>query len=153
MPTPTCNAVAGRLKIAKIASNYNPAAGSQITYTICVINNTGGPVSIHNVQDTFPNEWFWGSPGCGPPATATLACSQPSTINGGGVTWANPQAGNPPITINDGQQINLTVTGSYQGAAVTPGSTWCNRFGSDYTVAVLGSPPITGDTDPCVVIQ
>jgi hypothetical protein len=67
--------------------------------------------------------------------------------------WANPQPGSPPITINNGQQLNLTVSGSYLSPAAN-GLPWCNRYGIDYVVNVIGSVLI--ETDPveaCVMIQ
>ncbi|HJZ47054.1 MAG TPA: hypothetical protein VKE41_07800 [Roseiflexaceae bacterium] len=108
---------------------------------------------IQNIVDTFPTEWSWIPFGnCGP-TTPTLACVLPVSSTGGSVTWANPQPGNPPIMINNNQQINLTVTGSYQGPAPN-GLPWCNRYGTDYVVNVIGSVNIETDpVDACVVVQ
>jgi hypothetical protein len=152
-PTPSCGVGTGSsLRIAKIANTYATAPNQQVTYTICIYNNTGTPVFIQDIQDTFPSEWSWVPFGnCGP-TTATVGCVIPIS-NGGTVIWANPQPGSPPITIPDGQQLNLTVSGSYQSSA-PGGLPWCNRYGSEFIVNVIGSPLIQTDPiDACVAVQ
>jgi hypothetical protein len=138
------------LRIAKVATTYNTGPNQPITFTICIVNRTGGPVFIQDIQDTFPNQWAWltGNP-CGSDSAA-VACSQPIGPFGGGVTWFDSSG---PITLNNFEQLNLTVNGSYVGPDPS-GQPWCNRYGTELIVNVNGSPLIQTDpVDACVTIQ
>ena len=154
-PLPSCVAVGGTLTIAKIASNYTPNVGQDISYTICITNATGAQVLIKDIQDSLPNEWFWGSPSCSftaVPSRSDLACSPPGSVNGWSVSWGNPTLGQP-VMLNPGDRIDLIITGSYQGAGALPGQQKCNRVGSDYNVTLWDNSVRPGNNDACVVLQ
>jgi uncharacterized repeat protein (TIGR01451 family) len=146
----------GPLTIVKTASNYTPGVGQQISYTICIINTSGGQILLRDVQDTLPDQWFWGSPSCSfsaVPARSDLGCNGASTINGGPpIAWANPTLGQP-VTLNPNDRINLTVTGSYQGAGVSAGQQWCNSGATDIVITLFDGTVVPTSAQACVVLQ
>jgi hypothetical protein len=142
-------AAAGTWRISKSATTYSTSPNQPITYTICIFNRSGGQVVIQDIQDNFPLEWRWAPVPCGSD-TPGVDCSPPLGLNGGGVTWASTPG---PITINDNQQLNLTVSGSYT-APDSSGQPWCNRYGAEFIVNVISGPaPVVDPVAACVVIQ
>jgi hypothetical protein len=137
------------LRISKIATTYSTGPNQPVTFTICIFNNSGSTVLIQDIQDNFPNAWFWDPANPCSSDTAGVDCIPPGQLNGGGVTWADASG---PIQLNDGQRLNLTVSGRYT-APDPSGQPWCNRYGNEFIVNILsGQVPVIGTPDACVTI-
>jgi hypothetical protein len=97
-----------------------------VIYTIRITNNTGGPVTISQIQDTFT---AFTVTQCQSPrgGSCTLPIIQPGTV-----TWT----GSVPL-LNRNQTMDLEIQGVFNGAPV--GAPACNP-----TVLSPGmGPPVT----------
>ncbi|MBK9713750.1 MAG: hypothetical protein IPO81_20995 [Kouleothrix sp.] len=156
-PQPSCGSTPGQLTIAKTASTYTARQGDPISFTICIINNSGGTVLLTDVTDQFLDTWFWSTSAAKCTFTSSrtrtdLDCSAPPFDRGGPpVIWQNPDLVNP-VTLLDGDRIDLIVNGFYQN--LSPPISMCNRRGADYNVTIQSGPaPVYDPVDPCVAIQ
>jgi len=132
--------------IVKTANTYSARNGDPITFTICIINNTGAPVLIESITDTLPSTWTWSSPLCDITVRPDLACSQPATNT---IAWGHPTLGSF-VTLNPTERIDLKIHGSYSGIAA--GTSVCNNAVADYKVT-LSDGTVLGGNSPCIIIQ
>lgn len=110
-----------------------------MTFTICIINNTGADVTIQEVVDNFPDQWTYTNCGASDPG---VGCDTPFS-NGQFVRWFSN------FTIPNTQQVKLTVTGHYTAQPPPP---VCNRA-SNYTIVDSTGQPIGGGNDACVTVN
>src|SRR5207249_3446340 len=97
-PSPTITPTPGNLDVAKtpdVSSAHN--ISDTVTYTIHIINGTGGQVTITQIKDTFS---FFIVAQCvsNRGGTCTLPAVQPGTI-----TWTGS------ATLNNTQTMDLTI--------------------------------------------
>jgi hypothetical protein len=151
---PSCTPVAGQLQIVKIASNYTPQVGEQVTFTICIMNRTNAAVDIREITDGFTSQWVFQGARCdwSPKSRSDLGCTTDGLVTGGTAAWGNP---NTPIgqaiTLQMGEDINLIAIGAFNASGQICNGPQ-NGSGIGYVVTKMDNSTLTGN-NVCVDVQ